>query len=62
MSDTFHGCRECIHYFADRGDLLKPAMADRIRQTGESAGQILERYMTGVHNRHLSGLSLEVTS
>jgi hypothetical protein len=58
---TYHDCFECIGYMERRRTVLLPAMARRRSETGETAQQILDRYMSGVHRRHLSGLSLAAT-
>lgn len=55
-------CPECMIYASGRTGVLPRAMAAVRTETGETSKEILDRYMTGVHERHLSGLSLEVTS
>ena len=57
---TYQDCPTCIGYAEDRRPVLVPALADRRAVTGESSQEILDRYMSGVHDRHLAGLSLEV--
>ena len=51
-------CSTCIEYAEERMPLLTQPMADRRAETGETSVQILDRYMTGVHARHLSGLPI----
>jgi hypothetical protein len=62
VTPTFHDCPTCIAYSSRRLPVLAPAMARRLRDTGETSAEILTRYMTGVHDRHVAGLSLEVTA
>lgn len=59
---TYISCPDCSDYMERRRSVVLPALAAHSNETGESAGAILDRYMTGVHARHLSGLSLAVTS
>lgn len=62
VTATFHDCPTCIAYMSRRFPVLAPAMARRLCDTGETSAGILARYMTGVHDRHLAGLTLEVTA
>ena len=55
---TYRTCAECIAYAEARSDVVIPAMAARREETGETSVQILDRYMGGVHARHLSGLPI----
>jgi hypothetical protein len=51
-------CPDCIEYGSVRFSILTAALAVRSQQTGETSQQILDRYMDGVHQRHLSGLPI----
>jgi len=55
---TYRNCYDCITYAEARMSVVVPAMAERREETGETAQQILDRYMTGVHARHLAGLPI----
>ena len=55
---TFHECPDCIAYMERRKRVVVPAIAETCTKTGETASAILDRYMTGVHERHLAGGSL----
>lgn len=55
---SYHTCPACIEYGEVRFSVLTPALAKRSDETGETAQQILDRYMSGVHDRHLSGLPI----
>jgi len=46
-------CRGCGAYLRRRAAVLGPAMAAVLDRTGENAEKLLDRYMTGVHARHL---------
>lgn len=54
----YEDCRDCFVYGQRRMEVLIPALHERRIQTGETAQQILDRFMTGVHSRHLSGLPI----
>lgn len=56
MSDD--RCFECLFYMAVRQQVLLPALRRRRHQTGESAPEIIDRFMTGVHARHEAGLPI----
>lgn len=58
MSHEYKGCATCIEYIDARAHVLAPAFTKHRAKSGETASQILERYMTGVHQRHLSGLPI----
>ena len=63
MSDyNYVNCETCITYAEGRITVLPQAIVDDEAKTGESSQEVLDRYMTGVHERHLSGLSLDVTA
>jgi hypothetical protein len=55
---TYRNCPDCTAYAERRMPVLAPAMAETLAKTGETSQQILDRYMTGVHERHLAGGSL----
>ncbi|WP_155992102.1 hypothetical protein [Nocardioides sp. URHA0032] len=59
---TYHNCGECIAYMERRRKVLLPAMAAHCERTGEYAADALHRYMSGVHDRHVAGMSLAVTA
>ena len=61
MSD-YADCEICITYAEGRITVLPQAIVDEKAKTGETSQEVLDRYMTGVHERHLSGLSLDVTA
>jgi hypothetical protein len=57
MTDRlYRTCQTCREYGEARMSTLVPAMAARRAETGETSEQILDRYMNGVHERHMSGL------
>jgi hypothetical protein len=58
----YMACVTCIEYAEGRTPVLIPAMHERRMETGETSQQILDRYMTGVHKRHMNGLSLAVSA
>jgi len=58
----YENCDPCTLYMIDRHVSLLPAMNVHSLKTGEALPDTLVRYMTGVHERHLSGLSLDVTA
>ena len=62
MSLNYNTCLTCMGYAIDRFDVLAPALAEHRAVTGETSQQILDRYMAGVHERHLSGLSLSAAA
>ena len=62
MSLNYNTCLTCINYAADRFDVLVASFAEHCAETNETSQQALDRYMTGVHERHLSGLSLSVAT
>jgi hypothetical protein len=51
-------CGDCVHYIQVRRDVLIPAFVARKRVTGETSREILDRFMDGVHARHLAGLPI----
>jgi hypothetical protein len=55
---TYVTCPDCMDYAEQRRPVLVPAMADARKATGETSDEILTRFMTGVHARHLSGLPI----
>jgi hypothetical protein len=55
---TYRNCPDCIAYGEARMTVVVPAMAERRAETGETSQQILDRYMGGVHQRHLAGLPI----
>lgn len=60
--NEYETCDTCITYAEGRVTVLSQAIVDEKAKTGESSQDVLDRYMTGVHYRHLAGLSLSVTS
>lgn len=63
MSDyDYVNCEICITYAEGRITVLPQAIVAEKAKTGESSQEVLDRYMTGVHDRHLAGLSLAVTA
>jgi hypothetical protein len=56
--NPYRECVDCIVYVQLRQPVLAPAMAAVKRVTGETSRQILDRYMGGVHDRHLAGLPI----
>ena len=59
---SYTTCTTCITYAEGRQSVLAQALADQCAATDETSQEILDRYMGGVHDRHLSGLSLSVTA
>ena len=53
--EPWESCVACLAYATRRRRLLAPAMADAAIANGESSDEIVERYMGGVHARHLAG-------
>lgn len=51
-------CPACIGYAQVRQPVIVPAMAARAQVTGETTIEILDRFMGGVHDRHLAGLPI----
>lgn len=51
----YETCPDCIGYAVRRLPAILDAMATETERTGETARQIIDRYMTGVHDRHLAG-------
>ena len=62
MSLDYNTCLTCMGYTNGRFGVLVPALAEHRAVTGETSQQILDRYMAGIHERHLSGLSLSVAA
>lgn len=61
MSDyDYVECETCITYAEGRITVLPQAIADEKAKTGESSQEVLDRYMTRVHYRHIAGFSLDV--
>jgi hypothetical protein len=56
--NAYQECEHCIIYMTVRRPVLLPAMARVIAKTGETGQEILDRYMAGVHKRHLAGLPI----
>jgi hypothetical protein len=56
--NAYSECSDCIDYMAVRQRVVMPAMGRRMIDTGETARQILDRFMAGVHERHLAGLPI----
>lgn len=61
MSD-YTTCEICITYAEGRTTVLPHYLAVERAWTGETGQQILDRFMGGIHERHLAGLSLVVTA
>lgn len=59
---TYTTCITCIDYMERRKAVLLPAFVMHKAETGETSQQILDRYMGGVHDRHLTGFSLDVSA
>jgi hypothetical protein len=62
MDFHYSVCSRCIGYIEDRRAVVLPAIANHCDATGEPSADALHRYMTGVHDRHMSGLSLAVSA
>ena len=58
LLQPFDNCDACRNYAVVRSHVLAPAMVTRRRETGETQYEIVTRYMTGVHERHLAGLPI----
>lgn len=54
----FHTCPTCQEYGLARQPVLVPAMREQCDRSGETPDEVLVRYMTGVHQRHLAGLPI----
>lgn len=55
------GC-ECAAYFMDRRAVLLPEVRKHAADRGLDEVDEFARYARGVHQRHLDGLSLEVSA
>lgn len=55
---VYESCEKCQGYAARRQKVLVPAMVATRRRTGESTQEVIDRFMGGVHARHLAGGSL----
>jgi hypothetical protein len=55
------GC-ECAPYFAGRREVLIPAVLEQAAKGATDPVDTFAAYARGVHARHLSGLSLAVSS
>jgi hypothetical protein len=55
------GC-DCVRYFISRREVLIPEVLKEAARHGEDPVDTFARYARGVHDRHLSGLSLAVTA
>ena len=62
MEPDYYNCQTCILYANGRVSVLPQAIVDYGAKGDETAAEVLDRYMTGVHARHLSGLSLAVSA
>jgi hypothetical protein len=51
-------CAECLEYLDVRQPVLVPAIAEVSGPVPLAALAVLDRYMAGVHVRHLSGLPI----
>jgi hypothetical protein len=51
---AFETCPTCLAYAERRLPVLAPAMVAEMDRTGETSQQIVDRYMTAVHVRHLN--------
>ena len=60
MSD-YETCAECSTYAEARMQIFVPSLSKERAKTGETGEEIVDRYMSGVHYRHLAGFSLAVT-
>ena len=58
---SYVNCATCATYINTREQSLRPALEGHIAKSGETRGEIFDRFMGGVHDRHLSGLSLDVS-
>lgn len=58
MSETYVTCPTCMDYAEQRRPVLVPAIREHCDRTSEAPDEALNRYMTGVHARHLSGLPI----
>ena len=55
---SYRNCSDCIEYAEVRRPAIVPAMHHHRQVTGETSEQILDRFMRGVHQRHLAGLPI----
>lgn len=54
----YKACHQCTRYMISRRAALAPAMAEVVIETGESPREVADRFMAGVHARHLEGLPI----
>lgn len=59
-TQPYRECPVCVEYADRRRSVLGPAVAEHCFRTEEPVAETIDRYMTGVHQRHLAGLSLAV--
>lgn len=52
-------CPTCDAYFTRRMPVIVRAIGLHVVRTGESPERVCNRFVRGVHDRHLAGLSLE---
>lgn len=57
---SYVNCATCATYLNARESALWPALDDHAAASGETRGVVIHRYMSGVHDRHLAGFSLDV--
>jgi hypothetical protein len=55
-------CAECNDYLARRETVLPAAVVESAKRRGLDPKELFLTYMLGVHDRHLSGLSLAVSA
>lgn len=55
-------CAECAEYLERRGEVIRPHIKSYAEARVMSPRALAVEFMRGVHSRHLSGLSLEVSA
>ena len=58
MINAYRTCPVCAYYASRRGRVLDPEFALQAFRRGVHVSIVVHEYLTGVHDRHLSGLSL----
>jgi hypothetical protein len=61
LSHPYKACGACARYAIARRRVLKWHIAVHCVSTGESVPAVVDRFMAGVHARHLAGLPIMPT-
>lgn len=61
LSHPYKACGACARYAIARTLVLRPHVARHCLLTGEHPLEVVDRFMAGVHARHLAGLPIMPT-